>query len=120
MMHSKSGLFLMELIVAILFFSLASAICIQLFVKADAMNDESIRKKEASSIAGNLIELYKSEYPVDKEWLYFNEKGNPCEKNTSTYKVHLKENEQTLTVQVYYKDKEIYTISYYHYQQKKI
>lgn len=46
MKHSKSGLFLMELIVAFLFFSLASAICVQLFVKADTINEESIRKKK--------------------------------------------------------------------------
>ena len=111
MKHSKSGLFLMELIVAFLFFSLASAICVQLFVKADTINEESIRKKEASSIAGNLIELYKNDRPIEKDWLYFDTKGNLCEKDSSTYKVHLNQKQQSLAIHVYYKEKEIYNIS---------
>ena len=105
MKHSKSGLFLMELIVAFLFFSLASAICVQLFVKADTINEESIRKKEASSIAGNLIELYKNDRPIEKDWLYFDTKGNLCEKDSSTYKVHLNQKQQSLAIHVYYKEK---------------
>ena len=32
--HSGSSLFLMELILAILFFSVASAVCVQLFARA--------------------------------------------------------------------------------------
>ena len=120
MRHSKSGLFLMELIVAFLFFSLASAVCVQLFVKANTINDESIRKKEASSIAGNLIELYKNDRPIEKEWLYFDTNGDLCEKDSSTYKVHANQKEQTITNHVYYKEKEIYKISYYHHKQKKL
>ena len=86
MKHSKSGLFLMELIVAFLFFSLASAICVQLFVKADTINEESIRKKEASSIAGNLIELYKNDRPIEKDWLILTQKETYVKK----IQVHIK------------------------------
>ena len=42
---SKSGLFLIELIIAILFFSVASAICVQLFAQAHL---KSIQSKEIS------------------------------------------------------------------------
>lgn len=44
-----SGLFLLELILAILFFSIASAICVQLFVKSHLLS----RKAENLSIAVN-------------------------------------------------------------------
>lgn len=42
MKSSKSSLFLMELIIVILFFSLASAVCIQLFVKAHTLDDDTV------------------------------------------------------------------------------
>ena len=38
---SRSGLLLMEIIIAILFFSLASAICLQLFVKAHNLGQDT-------------------------------------------------------------------------------
>lgn len=38
---SRSTLFLMELILSILFFSLASAICVQMFVKSHLLSKES-------------------------------------------------------------------------------
>ena len=40
--NSSSSLFLMELIIAILFFSLASTVCIQLFVKAHLLTEKSV------------------------------------------------------------------------------
>ena len=39
---SKSALFLMELILAILFFAAASAVCVQLFVKAHLMSQDTV------------------------------------------------------------------------------
>jgi hypothetical protein len=39
---SKTGLFLMELIIAILFFSLAGAVCIQLFVRSHVISRDSV------------------------------------------------------------------------------
>ena len=55
MKHSKTGLFLMELIIGILFFSLASAICIEIFVKAHLMNNESVQKSHAVKIASRCV-----------------------------------------------------------------
>lgn len=40
---SKSGLFLMELIMSILFFSLAATVCVQMFVKGHSLSEESVR-----------------------------------------------------------------------------
>lgn len=58
MKHSKSSLFLMELIVSILFFSLASAICIQLFVRSHSISAETINLNNAITQAQNLAECW--------------------------------------------------------------
>ncbi len=55
---SKSALFLMELIIAIFFFSLASAVCIQLFVKAHLMGTSNTNKNHALLWAQNIAETY--------------------------------------------------------------
>lgn len=56
--HSKSGLFLMELIIVILFFSLASTVCIQMFAKSHLISEETVNKNEAVLAAQNLAESW--------------------------------------------------------------
>lgn len=58
MSHSKSSLFLMELIISILFFSLASAVCVQLFAKAHVISGETVDLSHAVTEAQNLAELW--------------------------------------------------------------
>ena len=52
---SRSGLLLMEIIIAILFFSVVSAICLQLFVKAHNMGTDTeeldMAVRQCSSVA---------------------------------------------------------------------
>lgn len=57
---SRAGLFLIELIIAIVFFAVASAICIQLFVKAHLISARSSDLGAASLIAQNYAEEYKA------------------------------------------------------------
>lgn len=56
--HSRSGLFLLELIIAILFFALGSAVCIQVFARAhltsQAARDLSFASRQAQSAASVL------------------------------------------------------------------
>lgn len=54
----KTGLFLMELIIAILFFSLAAAICIQLFVKSHMISEHSIVLNHSILLAQNTAEIF--------------------------------------------------------------
>lgn len=54
----KTGLFLMELIIAILFFSLAAAICIQLFVKSHMISGRSIALNHSILLAQNTAEIF--------------------------------------------------------------
>lgn len=60
MKHSKSSLFLMELIIAILFFSLASAVCIQMFAKAHLLSAQTVNQNNAVIQAQNLAEVFLS------------------------------------------------------------
>lgn len=68
MKSSKSGLFLMELIISILFFSLASAACIQLFVKAHLLDIRTKEQNQAVIWSQNLASLWLAAdgdlYPV--------------------------------------------------------
>lgn len=58
MKHSKSALFLMELIITILFFSLASAVCIQLFAKSHLLSKQTVNENHAVIQAQNLAESF--------------------------------------------------------------
>ncbi|MCH5276088.1 MAG: hypothetical protein J1E65_09615 [Lachnospiraceae bacterium] len=60
MRPSKSSLFLMELIISILFFSIASAVCIQLFVKAHLLNNRTQEQNQTVVWSQNLAELWRA------------------------------------------------------------
>lgn len=64
--HSRSSIFLMEIIIAILFFSLVSAVCLQVFVKAHNMTEETARLNMAVTVAGNTAEMAKAAEAPDK------------------------------------------------------
>ena len=54
--NTRSSLFLMELIVAILFFSLASAVCLRMFAKSHELSTEASDLNHAVSEASDLAE----------------------------------------------------------------
>ncbi len=64
MKSSKSSLFLIELIISILFFSLASAACIQLFTKAHLLDKKTQETNQIVIWTQNLAELW---YATDGE-----------------------------------------------------
>lgn len=97
-MSSRSGLFLLELVISILFFSVASAVCIRLFVQAHFMDKDNKNLTNAVQVCENFAEVYtslhgditllSSVYPnaditqttdgVYTLLLYFDEDGNIC------------------------------------------
>ena len=95
----KTGLFLMELISAILFFSLAAALCIQLFVKSHMISERSIALNHSILLAQNTAEIF---YATN---------GNPekmasllgCGESSGTAAVADSDNASTLTL--FYTDK---------------
>ena len=61
MKSSRSSLFLMELIISILFFSLSSAACIQLFVKAHVLDIRTREQNQTVIWSQNLASLWQAE-----------------------------------------------------------
>lgn len=55
---SKTSLFLMELIIAIFFFSLAGAVCIQLFVRSHVISNSSVELNYGVLWAQNVAEAF--------------------------------------------------------------
>ena len=55
---SRSGLFLMELIVSILFFSLAGAICVKLFVGSHLLSQKSVELNHSLEWCQNTAEIF--------------------------------------------------------------
>lgn len=58
MKKSRSSLFLMELIIVVLFFSLTSAVCLQVFVKAHSIDRETKNINSAVMWGDNLSEIF--------------------------------------------------------------
>lgn len=57
---SKSGLFLMELIIVIMFFSLASAVTVQLFVKSHLVSRTTVALTNSTMIVQNYAEVFRN------------------------------------------------------------
>lgn len=55
---SRSGLFLMELIISILFFSLAGAVCVRLFVNSHIVSRNSVELNHALEWTQNVAEVF--------------------------------------------------------------
>lgn len=100
MRNSRASLFLMELMISILFFSLSSAVCIQLFVKAHTINTDTENKSNATLIAQDISELFhhvngdreqllsyynKYEAKGNEVFLYFTENSNSSSKEGARY-----------------------------------
>lgn len=58
MRNSRASLFLMEIMMSVLFFSISSAVCIQLFVKAHTLNVHTENLAKATIVAQNLSEYF--------------------------------------------------------------
>ena len=78
--NNTSSLFLLEFILAVLFFSVASALCVRIFIKAHLMSQEakdlnfavnevtSMAEQFSSGIQENYISYYDADYvPCDSE-----------------------------------------------------
>ena len=84
--HSKSGLFLIELMICILFFSCTAGICIRFFAKSHELSQKARNlyqaQQEASSMAeileGGTDSLYHRYVYYDKDW-------NQCDKEEKMY-----------------------------------
>lgn len=98
----RSSLFLLELIIAILFFSLASAVCVRFFVKSHTLSVDTKNLNMAVSQASGLAELFLAkddflsymeetggEAQMSGDTIlfrsYFDADWNPCEKKQAAF-----------------------------------
>ena len=58
--HNKTSLFLMELIISVLFFAVAGAICVKLFVSAHILTEKSIDVNHAVLWTQNISEVFQA------------------------------------------------------------
>ena len=83
---SKINAVLIELIIVILFFAIASVITIQLFAKSYSITTESTAKTRLTTVVENQMNEYRNNKgEVGKRTLFFDEEFNPCEQDKAYY-----------------------------------
>lgn len=102
--HSKSGLFLMELLINLLLFCILCGCGLMFFVKSNSMTKSTTTLHNAVRITTSLASIYESGdgslaplYEAyncsvldgDSLYIYFDEKFQPCERDTSVYCVSI-------------------------------
>ncbi|NLD20547.1 MAG: hypothetical protein GX663_09970 [Clostridiales bacterium] len=129
----SSSLFLLELIISILFFSIASAICVQLFVKSHTLNTHAQELDFAVNECCSIAEIITSEdsreqiqdtmnvlYP---DGLYFDKDYNPCSEKSAYYVITVDMTADGSLLQgsiaASHKDKTIYSLEIKHNLQKE-
>lgn len=100
----RSSLFLMELIIAILFFSLAATVCVRFFVKSYTLEQESQNLNHAVNAATSVAEIFRNqeqpfsllteEYPHGEHaenayYIYYDINWSLCDSSNAVYKVLL-------------------------------
>lgn len=113
-MNCRSSIFLIEIMIAILLFSLTGALCLRMFAKSRRLDDTAQATAMAASQAQNAMELMRhsaspdssgqlsetdfwgdcilSQYPdaqkdADKVSVYYTENWEPCAKDNSVYRM---------------------------------
>ncbi len=83
----SSSLFLMELILAILFFSVASAVCVQIFVRSHVMSRQSEVLNHAVTVCTNTAETFAAseELLLGTTETYYDEAFTVCDKADAAY-----------------------------------
>lgn len=134
----SSSLFLMELILAILFFSITSAVCVQFFVKSHLLSQDSqilaYAVNECSAVAevcstsdsseealNMLIKLYpdaEEEHAKGTVTVFYTDGFEPCSTDDGVYtlKVLLTEKDTMLNADISFEGKEpVYSLNTSHH-----
>lgn len=82
--NNTSSLFLLELILAVLFFSVASALCIQIFTKAHLMSQDAMDLNFAVNEVSSMAEQMPDDSLQDAA-AYYDSSYASCEKADAVY-----------------------------------
>lgn len=83
----RSSLFLLELMIAILFFSLASAVCVQIFVKAHTISRETQELNMAVEKISGYTEIFLAGQLVEDTEVYYDSKWKECGRKNAAYEI---------------------------------
>lgn len=88
MQKSKAGLFLMELLIALLFFAITGAVCLSLFVGAHNINTLSENTARASVLLTNYGErFYNSDFYANDSVTFYDDMLRDCDQSKASYRV---------------------------------
>lgn len=138
----RSSLFLLELIIAILFFCLASAVCVRFFVRSHVMEqettelnfavDQTVSVAEILRSGQDVLACLKEQYPTivsddDGKYhtIYFDQEWKPCREDEAVYFLSLLYEEEdgivtgNISVYAHRKKEPLYTLEVEKYLQKE-
>ncbi len=134
----RSSLFLMELLIAILFFSIAAAVCVRIFVKSYTLETQSRELDHAVNLSVSIGEiilygknkdltdcktLLKSEFPNgtfsdNVFYIYYDSNWEPCNESEISYTVQIKLSHDDFLIgdiKIYNNHRTIYTLTVENY-----
>ena len=83
----RSSLFLLELMIAILFFCLASAVCVQIFVKAHTISRETQELNTALEKVSGYTELFLADALTEDTEVFYDADWQECSKDEVVIRV---------------------------------
>ena len=88
--NSRSSLFLIELIIAILFFSLVSAVCLRAFARSHILTENARDLNAALMYVESTAELLRAGESVEAQTFY-SSSWDTCEEKKAAYMITVKE-----------------------------
>lgn len=85
----RSSLFLLELMIAILFFCLASAVCVQIFVKAHTISSKTQELNTALEKVSGYTELFLADALTENEEIFYDADWQECGEDEASYKIEI-------------------------------
>ena len=119
-----SSMFLLELMIAILFFCLAATVCIRLIVKSHIISQKTQNLNMALNQVTTAAEIFKSETDVEEyfknefpQWkeikdgfaVYYNEKWEACKKKDAKFQLSIEITQKAKKAEGYFSMKDIET-----------
>lgn len=84
--HSRSGLFLIELMICILFFAFTAGICVRFFVKSHDMSQDADNLYQAQQEAASMAEVLEEDSNLpDDIFIYYDKEWKQCDKENKVY-----------------------------------
>lgn len=107
---TKSISFLMEFVIVLCFFCIASIICISIYTNSYRLNQEANHGKKALVYAQNYIEGHDGEKIEEKQY-YLDEKWNES-KSEKAYQVKIIREEDTYKIAIFENEQELLSLPF--------